>query len=155
MSLSMKRNSKEIYVVIAYRWGDRANYSYTLGAFDTKDAAVKCAESHVNFRGGKYDCVVEKCILNQFENNWDNYTEEIHWAKANRTRCFMSILDRIRSIEFDRNRKKVLGIKSAVLWAHSKDNNGSYPLLYISKPKHISQEDYDFMLDRLDINIRK
>ena len=120
--------SKEVYVVIAYRWGDRANYSYTLGAFDTKDAAVKCAESHVNFRGGKYDCVVEKCILNQFENNWDNYTEEIHWAKAKRTRCFMSILDRIRSIEFDRNRKKVLGIKSAVLWAHSKDNNGSYPL---------------------------
>ena len=82
MSLSMKRNCKEIYVVIAYRCGEKANHSYTLGAFDTKDAAVKCAESHADFRGGKYDCVVEKCILNKFENNWDWYTEEIYRAKG-------------------------------------------------------------------------
>lgn len=67
----------------------------------------------------------------------------------------MSILDKIRSIEFDRNRTKVFGIKSGILWAHSNETNGTYPLLYISKPKHISQEDFELILDKLDINVRR
>lgn len=67
----------------------------------------------------------------------------------------MSILNTIRSIEFDKNRRRLFGIKSGILWAHSKDTNGSYPLLYISKPKHITQEDFEILLDNLIINIKK
>jgi hypothetical protein len=65
----------------------------------------------------------------------------------------MSILDNLRSFEFDRNKKRIFGIKSAIVWGHSKDCNGYSPLLYISKPKHVSQEDFDFILDHLDLTL--
>ena len=67
----------------------------------------------------------------------------------------MNILDKIRSIEFDRNRNKVFGIKSGILWGHSKDTNGCFPLLYISKPKSISQEDFELLLDKITINVSR
>ena len=67
----------------------------------------------------------------------------------------MNILDKIRSIEFDRNRTKVFGIKSGILWGHSKDTNGCFPLLYISKPKNISQEDFELLLDKITINVSR
>jgi hypothetical protein len=63
----------------------------------------------------------------------------------------MSILDTLRSFEFDRNKKRIFGIKSAIVWGHSKTSNSSSPLLYISKPKHVSQKDFDFMLEHLDL----
>lgn len=66
----------------------------------------------------------------------------------------MNILDTIRSFEFDRNRTRVFGIKSAIVWGHSNKSNSSFPLLYISKPKGISQEDYELLLDKIDISIR-
>lgn len=69
---------KEIFVVIAYRWGCRECHSYTLGAFDTKEQAVQCAQSHASYRGGKYDCTVEKCVLNHFDDDEDDYTEEVY-----------------------------------------------------------------------------
>lgn len=63
----------------------------------------------------------------------------------------MGIFDRIRSVEFDRNKNKVFGIKSAIVWGHSKDTNGSFPLLYISKPKHISEEEYKELIEAISI----
>jgi len=63
----------------------------------------------------------------------------------------MSILDSLRSVEFDRNKNKIFGIKSAIVWGYSKDSNSCSPILYISKPKHVSQEDFDFILDHLDL----
>lgn len=72
---------KGTYVVNAYRWGKIENHSYTLGVFDTEDVAIKCAESHADFRGGKYACVVEKCIMNDFDNDADNHTTEIYRTK--------------------------------------------------------------------------
>jgi hypothetical protein len=67
----------------------------------------------------------------------------------------MNILDTIRSFEFDKNRNKIFGIKSGIVWGHSNKTNGTFPLLYISKPKHISQEDFELLLDKIDIGIRK
>jgi len=67
----------------------------------------------------------------------------------------MSILDKIRSIEFDRNRKELFGIKSGIVWGHSKESNSSSPLLYISKPKSISKEDFEEILNKLEINIKR
>ena len=66
----------------------------------------------------------------------------------------MTIIDKIRSIEYDKNRSKIFGIKSAILWGHSKDTNSTFPLLYISKPKYITQEEYEDLLDRLEINLK-
>ncbi len=67
----------------------------------------------------------------------------------------MSIIDEIKSFEYDKNRKQQFGIKSAIIWGMSKNTNGQFPLLYISKPKGISQKDYELLLDKLDISIRK
>jgi len=64
----------------------------------------------------------------------------------------MSILKELRAIEYDRNRTKVFGIKSGIVWGHSK-LGGSFPLLYISKPKHVKQEDFEHILNCLKIEI--
>lgn len=72
----------EIYIVTAYRWGDRKYHSYNLGVFTKKDKAQKVADSHRDYRGGKYACVVEKCILNHFENDEDFHTTEIHRSNS-------------------------------------------------------------------------
>jgi len=63
------------------------------------------------------------------------------------------IIKNLRSIEFDKNRRKIFGIKSGIVWGYSKNTNSSSPLLYISKPKHISQEDFEFMLERLEVGL--
>lgn len=67
----------------------------------------------------------------------------------------MNILDTIRSFEFDKNRRRIFGIKSGIIWGHSNKTNSSFPMLYISKPKNISQEDFELLLDKIDISISK
>lgn len=67
----------------------------------------------------------------------------------------MSMLNKIRSFELDKNKNKVFGIKSAIIWGHNKDSNGCFPMLYLTKPKHVSQEDYNELLNKIDISIRK
>jgi hypothetical protein len=64
-----------------------------------------------------------------------------------------SIIERIEAIEFDKNKNKIFGIKSAILWAYS--GNGAFPLLYLSKPRHLSQEDYHEIISRVKINISR
>lgn len=73
---------QEVYVVIAYRWGNRENHSYTAGVFNKINSAIKCADSHTEYRGGKYACVVEQCVMNEFENDKDEYTKEIYRTKS-------------------------------------------------------------------------
>ena len=63
------------------------------------------------------------------------------------------ILDNVKSIEFDKNLNHIFGIKSGILWAHSKDGSGTFPLLYISKPKNISREDFEALLERISITV--
>lgn len=67
----------------------------------------------------------------------------------------MNILETIHSFEFDKNKNKVFGIKSGIVWGHSNKTNATFPMLYISKPKHITQEDFELLLDKIDISIRK
>lgn len=61
--------------------------------------------------------------------------------------------EKIKSIEYDKNENKIFGIKSAILWAHT--DKGTYPLVYISKPRHMSREDFKDVLDKLIINVKK
>ncbi|MEX0595701.1 MAG: hypothetical protein WD512_04305 [Candidatus Paceibacterota bacterium] len=72
----------EIYIVTAYRWGERSDHSYNLGVFTKKHKAQKVADSHRDYRGGKYACVVEKCVPDNFDNDSDIYTTEIYRAKS-------------------------------------------------------------------------
>lgn len=67
----------------------------------------------------------------------------------------MNILEKINSFEYDKNRTKIFGIKSAIIWGINKENKHQFPMLYISKPKHISQADFELILDRLELQIRK
>ena len=72
----------EIYIVTAYRWGDRTAHSYNLGVFQKKHMAQQVADSHCEYRGSKYACVVDRCTINQFDNNAVEYTKEIYRAKS-------------------------------------------------------------------------
>lgn len=44
----------KLYVVTMYRFGDRLNHSYVLGAFTHKTRAEKRGEMERDMRGGKY-----------------------------------------------------------------------------------------------------
>jgi len=65
----------------------------------------------------------------------------------------MSIFNKIKSFEFDRNRQHLFGIKSGIVWGNGE--KGTSPILYISKPKHISQEDFEELLNSIDIQFIK
>lgn len=58
------RESKILYVVEALRWGDREQHSYVVGVYDTLESAKNAADEHAQYRGGKYECVVQQCPLN-------------------------------------------------------------------------------------------
>jgi hypothetical protein len=53
-----------IYVVTAYRFGDRELHSYVVGAFDTAEKAIKQAKIEREWRGGKYECEVRSMEVN-------------------------------------------------------------------------------------------
>lgn len=60
---------KYMYVVTARKWGERETHSYTVGVFSKKNAAMKYADMHTEYRGGKYACIVEKCILDEYKDD--------------------------------------------------------------------------------------
>lgn len=66
----------------------------------------------------------------------------------------MSIFKNIRSFEFDKNKKHIFGIKSAIIWGHSSRTNGIFPLLYLRKPKSISEEDYNELIEHIEISFK-
>jgi len=66
------------YVVTAYRWGDNENHSYTIGCFTEKKKAIDSAESHANFRGGKYQCEVDEYESNKYHDMLKNYGKSIY-----------------------------------------------------------------------------
>jgi len=72
----------KIYIVVAYRWGERSNHSYTVGAFETKEEAIVCADGHRDYRGGKYSCEVEEIIIGGYDEDMDNYAESVYHANG-------------------------------------------------------------------------
>ena len=57
----------KIYTVTAYRWGTRDEHSYSQGVFNKKTKALKEAEDHKTYRGGKYECEVLEWSMNSTE----------------------------------------------------------------------------------------
>lgn len=64
--MSNKQTFK-IYVVTAYKFGERDNHSYVVAAFTSKDKAIECADHHTKYRGDKYACHVEELLNNEYD----------------------------------------------------------------------------------------
>jgi hypothetical protein len=64
-----------IFVCTAYRWGDKENHSYVVGAFDNLEIAIEAAIAERSWRGGKYECEVVSMNLNDAR-KYDNYKVE-------------------------------------------------------------------------------
>ena len=62
------------------------------------------------------------------------------------------IIDGAKHFAFDKNENKMFGVKSGILWRYSKEKNSCSPALYFSKPKHVSQEDFEEILSRLRVS---
>jgi len=61
------------------------------------------------------------------------------------------IFDEISGIEIDPNLQHKYGLVSGIVWGNSIKVNGTYPIMYLTKPKHVSQHDYEAMLDSIKI----
>jgi hypothetical protein len=55
----------KVYIVTAYRWGDREEHSYVVGVFDNEENSIKQAKLETEWRGGKYTCEVRSMELNE------------------------------------------------------------------------------------------
>jgi hypothetical protein len=67
----------KVYTITAYRHGVRDGHSYILGCFTDMYKAISHATSHHEYRGGKYACEVEECILDHFDNRDDEYVKTV------------------------------------------------------------------------------
>ena len=54
----------QIFVVTAYRWGNKEGHSYVVGVFDTGELAIAQAKLEKEWRRGKYECEVIVMDLN-------------------------------------------------------------------------------------------
>ena len=60
------------YIVEALRWGERENHSYILGLYSDLERAKQAADEHTEYRGGKYQCVVLGCGMDeQLDQDWN------------------------------------------------------------------------------------
>lgn len=80
----MRRKSitGEAYVVIARRWGERDSHSYPIGIFAKKHKAIKSAEQHADYRGGKYACIVYEATVDKLYGDLGNNLPEVYRAKS-------------------------------------------------------------------------
>ena len=75
--------NKTIYVVQAYRWGNRENHSYVVGVYDTNEQAIIAADKEEEYRGMKYKCAIISTSLNKshsIESVNDSFT--IDWREV-------------------------------------------------------------------------
>ena len=65
-----------------------------------------------------------------------------------------SIFDNLRGFEVYPNEDKIFGIKSAIIFGINKNENSSSPLLYLTKPKNITDEQYKELISRIKITFK-
>lgn len=59
----------KVFVVTAYRFGDREKHSYVVGVFDDLERAIHHAKAEREWRAGKYECEVISMPLNASKQN--------------------------------------------------------------------------------------
>ena len=69
-----------IFVVTAYRWGQRNAHSYVVGAFTDLEKAKVCAIAHVDYRGGKYACEVVEA--QEWSEDADNGGKQVFYVES-------------------------------------------------------------------------
>lgn len=84
------------YIVEALRWGERENHSYVVGLYSELDRAIKVAEEHTEYRGGKYQCVVLQCEMDeQVNQDWSAsvlHQTKIEWEVDEEAQAFRNVL---------------------------------------------------------------
>ena len=55
---SNKMINLPLYLVIAYRYGNRHGHHYPIGVFTNKTQAIEEAQDYHYFRGGKYEHII-------------------------------------------------------------------------------------------------
>lgn len=71
----------KVFVVTAYRWGHRDNHSYVVGCSDELEHAKQLAESHMDWRGGKYGCEVVECDA-RYVGEGECGAEQVHYVES-------------------------------------------------------------------------
>ena len=54
---------------------------------------------------------------------------------------------------FDKNRDSSFNLKSAIMWEFDYETKMYHPLFYVSKPREVSEEDFNRTLDMIDIHV--
>lgn len=54
-----------LYIVTAHRWGNSESHNYIVCVRNSLRAAKKEAKDHIDYRGGKYDCIVWSLTANK------------------------------------------------------------------------------------------
>ena len=67
----------KVYLVTAYRYGDKESHSYVIGIFDNKKNSIMAAKTEENWRGGKYDCEVLEWEMNVWKHS-ENITKPLY-----------------------------------------------------------------------------
>jgi hypothetical protein len=73
--------SGSAFVVVAYRWGLRDAHSYVVGCYSSLEVARQEANTHVEYRGGKYGCEVVACATDKIAHD-GNVTAQAHYAES-------------------------------------------------------------------------
>lgn len=66
----------KVYIVTAYRFGDRQLHSYVVGVFHKKKRSIDVAKQEESTRGGKYACEVLECDYDAVEGE-DGYEAKV------------------------------------------------------------------------------
>ena len=61
--VNMEKKSSFVYAVVARRFGDEKKHSYVIGVWSDHADAVEAAQEHERYRGGKYECKVQRLRL--------------------------------------------------------------------------------------------
>ena len=72
----------KVYVVIVYRYGFRKGHHFPLGVYSDLEKAKAAAEAHWLERGGKYESVVTKFTLDEFEEEAIQHGEIVWKSEA-------------------------------------------------------------------------
>ena len=58
-----------------------------------------------------------------------------------------------QKFSFSKSGEKALGIKSPILWGI--EGGKMYALVYLRKPKHVSQEEFNQIIERMSLYLSK
>ena len=97
---------KMFYIVEALRWGDRESHSYVLGLYSELDRAKSAADSHSEYRGGKYVCQVFQCGMDaEVNTDWNKslmyQTKEVYEIDedSERVRTILHAISKTKKVQ--------------------------------------------------------